>query len=206
MAAEEKYPMKNIRTQKSALMLALGLIFALSVLVSTNTQAQTGDHWIYLPLIMAPEPTPEPECNLNSQEQTIADFMRDDPNQQRPSLRCDPILAQVARERALDMGNRNYFSHVNPDGHGPNYLVQQAGYILPSFYDQTPSGNNIESIAAGHGSPEAAWNGWMSSSGHRTHILGLIPFWAEQTDYGIGYAYVAGSAYGHYWVVITARH
>ncbi|MFH1635545.1 MAG: CAP domain-containing protein [Chloroflexota bacterium] len=198
--------MKNRRTQKSALMQALGLIFALSVLVSTNTQAQTGDHWIYLPLIMALEPTPEPECNLNSQEQALADFMRDDPNQQRPSLRCDPILAQVARERALDMGNRNYFSHVNLNGYGPNYLVQQAGYSLPSFYGQEPTANNIESISAGRSSVEATWTGWMNSDGHRTHILGLQPFWAEQTDYGIGYAYVPGSTYGYYWVVITARH
>ena len=46
----------------------------------------------------------------------------------------------------------------------------------------------------------------MNSEGHRTHILVLIPFWAKQADYGIGYAYVPGSPYGNYWVVITARH
>jgi len=34
----------------------------------------------------------------------------------------------------------------------------------------------------------------------------LDRFWAEQTDYGIGYAYVAGSLYSHYWVVITGCH
>jgi uncharacterized protein YkwD len=46
----------------------------------------------------------------------------------------------------------------------------------------------------------------MNSTGHRAHILGLDSFWAEQTDYGIGYANVPGSPYRHYWVVITARH
>ena len=104
------------------------------------------------------------------------------------------------------MGTRAYFSHTNPDGYGPNYLVQQAGYALPNWYSQELDANNIESIAAGYGTASAAWEGWMNSTGHRTHILGLDSFWAEQTDYGIGYAYIPGSPYGHYWVVITARH
>ena len=186
-------------------LLSLGLLFVL-LLISTPGQAQTGDHLVYLPLVMAPEPIPEPECDPNPQEQAIADFMQDDPDQQRPFLNCDPILAQVARQRALDMGTRKYFSHVNPDGFGPNYLVELAGYSLPDFYNQELTANNIESIAAGYSSASTTWAGWMASDGHRTHILGLHPFWAEQTDYGIGYAYVPGSPYGYYWVVITARH
>ena len=181
------------------------LIFTL-LLFFTPAQAQSGDQRVYLPLVIVPAPPPEPVCDPNPQEQAIADYMRDDPDQQRPFLNCDPILAQVARERAFDMGTRAYFSHTNPDGYGPNYLVQQAGYALPSWYGQEPDANNIESIAAGYATASAAWTGWMNSEGHRTHILGLIPFWAEQTDYGIGYAYVPGSPYGHYWVVITARH
>jgi uncharacterized protein YkwD len=161
--------------------------------------AQSGSNTIYLPVIL------RLGCAPNAQEQDIANRMKTDPNQQRPALNCDGILEQVARARAQDMGVRAYFSHVNPDGFGPNYLVQQAGYLLPSWYDQSPGANNIESIAAGYSTTDAVWQGWMNSSGHRTHILGLIPFWAEQTDYGIGYAFVPGSPYGHYWVVITAR-
>jgi uncharacterized protein YkwD len=102
------------------------------------------------------------------------------------------------------MGTRNYFSHTNLDGYGPNYLVQEAGYILPSYYDQLLDANNIESICAGSSTASHAWDLLMGSDDHRTHLLGLDPFYALQTDYGIGYAYIPGSTYGHYWVIITA--
>lgn len=136
----------------------------------------------------------------------MAEYMRTHPDQERPVLNCDPTLAQVARQRAADMATRNYFSHTNPDGFGPNYLVQQAGYRLPSFYDQSLDGNNIESIQAGCPNASDAWSFLMNSTSHRRHLLGLIPFYAEQIDYGIGYAYHPESTYKHYWVIITARH
>ncbi len=44
----------------------------------------------------------------------------------------------------------------------------------------------------------------MGSDNHRAHLLGLDPFYGAQTDYGIGYAYIPGSTYGYYWVIITA--
>lgn len=161
----------------------------------------------WLPAISAVKPTPPPPgCTPNAQEAAIAGYMRSDPAQQRASLRCDPILARVARARAQDMAQRGYFGHVNPDGYAANYLVQQAGYRLPTWYDQSPTGNNIEAIAAGYGTPAEAWQGWMASPNHRTQLLGLQSFFAEQTDYGVGYAYLPGSPYGSYWVVLTARH
>lgn len=158
-----------------------------------------GEHTVYLPIIS------RLGCFPNAQEIEIANLMKTYPQQQRPTLICNEILEKVAGERAQDMGARAYFGHTNPDGFGPNYLVEQAGYILPNWYGQDEAANNIESIAAGYGTPSDAWAGWMGSSGHRTHLLGLDPFWAEQIDYGIGYAYVPGSPYGHYWVVITAK-
>jgi hypothetical protein len=151
----------------------------------------------YLPLISLPA------CNPKDQEQQMAALMISDPGQQRASLTCHPALAQVARERALDMVNRNYFSHTNPDGYGPNYLVTQAGYVLPSYYETHLTANNIESIAAGNPTASLTWAQWMSSSGHRRHLLGTVSFFAEQIEYGIGYA--NGGIYGHYWVVITAK-
>ncbi|MCB0211147.1 MAG: CAP domain-containing protein [Anaerolineae bacterium] len=135
----------------------------------------------------------------------LAELLEQDPGQKRPSLTCNSILAQVAHARAADMAQREYFSHVNPDGHGPNYLVEEAGYILPSFYSDDPAANNIESIAAGRSTAEATWEQWMASSSHRTHLLGLDSFFAEQIEYGVGYVYDADSPYGHYWVVITAK-
>lgn len=188
---------RRLRRRALSLLLVAGLLG--HALAPAPVAAQPPSQFIYLPIIL------KLGCAPNAQEQDIANRMKTDPDQQRPALNCHPILEQVARARAQDMGVRQYFGHVNPDGFGPNYLVQQAGYLLPTWYDQSPSANNIESIAAGYSTTASVWQGWMSSSGHRTHILGLHPFWAEQTDYGIGYAYVPGSPYGHYWVVITGK-
>ena len=147
---------------------------------------------------------PVARAQLNAQEQKIASLLTNAAGQQRPFVQVDPILSKVARARAADMARRHYFAHVNPDGHGPNYLVRQAGYPLPAGYDQSPSGNNIESCAAGDATPEAAWNGWMGSSPHKTHLLALNTFYVGQTSLGVGYCHDPHSDYQHYWVVITA--
>ena len=154
----------------------------------------------YLPLVVR-----EPSCSLNPEEEQIARFMIEHEEQQRSSLTCHPILARVARERAEDMARRRYFGHTNPDGFGPNYLVRQAGYVLPSYYETAPDANNIESIAGGYATAEGAWQCWMGSTVHRTHLLGLSAFYAEQVEYGVGYAYDPTSPYRYYWVVITAK-
>jgi uncharacterized protein YkwD len=88
---------------------------------------------------------------------------------------------------------------------GTNTLVELAGYRLPSIYDHARGGNNIESAGVGHATAEAAWRTWMRSERHRRHLLGLTPFFAEQTEYGIGYVRVPGDPRGHYWVVLIAR-
>ena len=166
---------------------------------SNGPAVAMGDQFTYLPFIAKP-----PVCSLNAQEQEIASLAINHPDQARLEMNCHPILARVARERALDLGTRNYFSHVNPDGYGPNYLVRQAGYELPSWWSTDPAANFIESIAGGYTTATSAWNGWLNSPGHRRHVLAEDDFWADQTNYGIGYAYVAGSKYKHYWVFISA--
>ena len=138
----------------------------------------------------------------NAQELDIANRMANASGQRRALLTFDPILSQVARERAADMAKRGYFDHINPDGHGANYLVRKAGYVLPSSYPS--DGNNLESIAAGGSTAATTWSDWMGSPDHKKHLLGEISFFAVQTAYGIGYYEAAGSQYRHYWVVITA--
>jgi len=157
------------------------------------------DFFVYLTTVYNALP-----CAPAKQEKEIASLARSHPGQGRPTMDCHPILAQVAGERALDMGVRYYFSHVNPDGYGPNYLVRRAGYKLPSWWGTDPEVNYIESIAGGYPTAADAWNGWLASPAHRRHVLGEIDFYAEQTNYGIGYAFVPGSKYGHYWVFISA--
>jgi uncharacterized protein YkwD len=141
----------------------------------------------------------------NVQEAGLAELLRSHPQQQRPAFAYNPILARVAHERAADMAARGYFGHTNPDGLGPNALVRQAGYLLPSYYGTEPTANNIESIAAGPSTAEGVLQLLLNSEAHRTHILGLHEFYAAQVEYGIGYVAAPGSKYGHYWVIITAQ-
>ena len=141
---------------------------------------------------------------LSTQEQAVADRVINDAGQGRASVTVDPILSAVARAKARDMAEREYFSHTDPDGYGANYLVRRAGYSLPGHYSTANNGNNIESLAAGYASVADVWSGWMNSSSHKTHILGQTSFFAEQISLGVGYHYDASSPYRHYWVIITA--
>jgi uncharacterized protein YkwD len=159
---------------------------------------------LYLPVITTAA-TSEPSCQLRPEEEQMATLITTAPDQQRPHLVCNTRLTAIARARAEDMARRAYFAHTNPDGYGPNYLAQQSGYQLPTFYDQSATGNNIESIGAGSNSAAAMWQAWLDSDHHATHVLGTADFFREQSDYGIGFASLPGSPYQFYWVMLSAK-
>jgi uncharacterized protein YkwD len=148
--------------------------------------------------------TPANAVTLTSEEQQLFGLMKNSSGQHRPSLTVNGILTQVARQRAADLANRDYFAHVNPDGHGPNFLVRAAGYKLPTWWGTDPEANYIESIAAGYTSPGSTWDAWMESDPHRTHLLAEESFYSNQTCVGIGHYYSAGTTYKHYWVILSA--
>lgn len=182
--------------------LLFSLTFLTAILLSAgwfSSRAAAQDTQVFLPIII------KSTCLSAPEELELANLLLNDPNQQHSVLTCHPILAAVARQRAADMAQRGYFSHTTPEGYGPNYLVQQAGYVLPSYYSTALDANNIESIAAGYPTAAVTWQQWMGSTPHRTQLLGLSSFFADQTQYGIGYAYNPNSPYQHYWVVITAK-
>ncbi|NJN84312.1 MAG: hypothetical protein HC802_19890 [Caldilineaceae bacterium] len=167
-------------------------------------------HVVYLPLLLQGSPSvPQailpPSCSLNDEEKALETLFLSDPNQKRQTVRCDLTLSAVARGRAQDMAERDYFGHINPDGIGPNYLVRQEGYPLPSYYSRALDGNNIESIGAGFVEAAELWEKWKGSPGHREHVLGLQNFYRTQIEYGIGYATDDASTYRRYWVLITAK-
>jgi hypothetical protein len=158
---------------------------------------------VFLP--MALTDSTKSSCLSGEDAKTLGDLLVNDAGQRRAVLRCNPLLAQVAKERAEDMAARNYYDHVNPDGFGPNFLVRAAGYPLPGNYSSNPASNNIESIGAGNQNAASMWSSFLASPAHRAHLLGEISFYQEQIEYGVGYAYAEGSAYTHYWVIITAK-
>ncbi|MEG3858602.1 CAP domain-containing protein [Microcoleus sp. herbarium12] len=137
----------------------------------------------------------------------------------RPPLTPDPILNQVAQQRADDLAARNYFDHVDPDGLGPNIKVQRAGYPLPSFYLGNPANNFIESLSTVYtvgnsssfgtsGKDQIATllvDAGTSPPGHRIHLLALNDFYGKHTDVGIGYTSVTrGNQTSYYMAVLTA--
>ncbi len=191
----------------AALLLALGMLSmgrtasASSPLVSPLNSGSA----VYLPMISANTlAVANQACDLNEQEEAIARLMTDDSKQKRAILHCNPLLSRVARDRAKDMATRAYFDHVNPDGHGPNYMVREGGFRLPEWYDRSDRANNVESIGGGFKIADAMWQAWLGSEYHRIHVLGSISFYAEQEEIGIGFYEDPNSPYNTYWVVITA--
>lgn len=77
------------------------------------------------------------------------------------ALKIDDELQNVARVKAQDMVNNNYFSHNSPTYGSPFDMIKSYGISYKT------AGENI----AGNSSNSAAVNAWMNSEGHRANIL-----------------------------------
>jgi len=206
IAPSKRCQLNWIEISLAALMITLGLLSAGRTASAESPQVSPlAGQAVYLPMISAANVVAANlTCDLNDEEAAIFQMMKTDPKQGRDEVRCNPLLARVARARARDMATRQYFDHVDPDGHGPNYLVLDAGYRLPDWYDHSDRANNIESIGGGFQDAASMWQAWLGSEYHRIHVLGNVSFYAEQEEVGIGYYEDENSPYGKYWVVISA--
>lgn len=151
-----------------------------------------------------PVPDPGPPPILSALEQAFIGLVTAHPDQKRSPFRLHATLCQVARARATDMAERGYFSHTDPDQHGPNYHVRAAGYALPAHYGSGSGDNSVESIAAGQTTAAQALEGWVQSPAHRRHVLAETDFYRQQTNVGIGHCKLDSSRYKNYWVFISA--
>lgn len=99
---------------------------------------------------------------MNSDEKEVFDLI----NKQRtnnglPSLQNDSEVQRIARIKAQDMVNNNYFSHNSPTYGSPFDM-------LKSFkVSYKTAGENI----AANSSNSSAVTAWMNSSGHKANIL-----------------------------------
>lgn len=83
-------------------------------------------------------------------------------------LCAQPALTEAARAHSRDMIERDYFSHVPPEGTTLAKRLERHGYTLEGNWKVA------ENIAWGnysYGTPEYVFGGWMDSSSHRPHIL-----------------------------------
>lgn len=88
---------------------------------------------------------------------------------------------------AVDMAQKNYFSHTDSLGRDPSARAEQCGY---------PSGAG-ENIAAGTvwDTAQEAFDAWRNSAGHNANMLN-----ASYRQIGIARYFQSGSTYGWYWV------
>lgn len=99
------------------------------------------------------------------------------------ALKVDNELQNVAKTKAQDMVNNNYFSHTSPTYGSPFDMMKKFGITYKS------AGENI----AGNSSNSGAVNAWMNSEGHKANIL--------NTSYNYtGLAVVSSSKYGKIYV------
>ncbi len=77
------------------------------------------------------------------------------------ALKIDNEVQNVARIKAQDMVDSNYFSHTSPTYGSPFDMMKNFGIKYKA------AGENI----AGNSSNSGAVNAWMNSEGHRANIL-----------------------------------
>jgi uncharacterized protein YkwD len=97
------------------------------------------------------------------------------------ALVMNPILRCSARLHSLDMLQRDFFSHTNPDGVGSCERMADLGYRWSAIAE------NISTYST----PESAVSTWMQSTGHCQNIMS-----PDLEETGVGYA---GDAQEDYW-------
>ncbi len=104
----------------------------------------------------------------------------------RPALSLNAQLTAAAQSHSIDMACFSLLSHTGSDGSSIYERLVAAGYTPRRW---------LEVIYAG-GYPRDAFDWWMNHAEHREAILD-----AGVNEMGVGYAYVADSAYGGYYTV-----
>jgi uncharacterized YkwD family protein len=122
--------------------------------------------------------------NLTSDELEVFNLINEQRTQNGlKALKIDAEVQRVARIKAQDMVDNNYFSHNSPTYGSPFNMLNNFRIAYNT------AGENI----AGNSSNSAAVTAWMNSSGHRANILN------SSFNYtGIGV--VNGSKYGKIYV------
>lgn len=71
------------------------------------------------------------------------------------------LLDVSARNKACDMGNKNYFEHTSPEGNEPWVFIKKTGYYYSFAGENISRGNDIEK----------AMIDFMNSKEHKDNIL-----------------------------------
>jgi uncharacterized protein YkwD len=153
----------------------------------------------------------KPKAEFNSATYDIENIVFNKVNEERKkrglqALIWDSKIAEVARLHSLDMANRSYFSHENPEGEDPTMRakrqgiateIQKGSVIMVGIAENIgmmPTGN-VEGygyVSSSNDVADAMMQSWMNSPGHRANILN-----ADYNFIGVGVAY---NGYGTYYL------
>ena len=128
--------------------------------------------------------TEQQNASISQQEQQMVNLV----NQERAKQGLQPLkvnqeLVKVARVKAKDMIDKNYFSHQSPTYGSPFEMMSSFGIKYNT------AGENL----AGNQTVDAAHQALMNSDGHRANIMN-----SNFTEVGIGI--VDGGPYGKMFV------
>lgn len=105
-------------------------------------------------------------------------------------LKINQQLSQAAQEKAQDMIQKGYWSHVSPDGTQPWYWIDTTGYNYEA------AGENL---AKNFSTSQAVITAWMDSKTHRANVL--------STSYqDVGFGMADGDVDGKYTSVVVALY
>jgi uncharacterized protein YkwD len=106
-------------------------------------------------------------------------------------LRMDPALRCAARRHALDMGEQDYFSNVDPEMLDFHARAEAAGY----------AGTALEqNIGASHSTPEQLVTAVMGHTELCMHVM--TP---EADEIGVGYLEFEGASFPSYWAQVFGQ-
>jgi uncharacterized protein YkwD len=112
-------------------------------------------------------------------------FAPAEPLSMNPALRC------AARIHALDMGARDFFSNLDPDGLGVSDRAVAAGY------EGTAVSQNI---GANHSTAAQLVEATMGSTGLCAHLMD-----PEAEELGVGFRPASGASYASYWTQVFGK-
>ncbi len=143
------------------------------------------------PTSVPPTPTTAgcaPRGNPGYEDQLLALINQERQNQGLAPLSMNAALREAARAHSRDMACNGFFAHTGSDGSSPADRVARYGYSFSYL------GENIYAGNGSYNSPQAAFQAWMNSAGHRENMLS-----PHFVHVGIGYRYEPNSPYGGYW-------